>query len=141
MTSNTIPADKPKSLYSSLPFFASRRPKKGQLGNRNFWSVKPSGDYFQDCKTGQAYALLFLEAEEVSDCGTLLQCVVADMPRDAAFTGLEVGFMEVIGFAATAGAFRAREIASHWDRCEAERKLEASNARAPRRCAAKARAK
>ena len=124
MTSSTTQMLQPVSLYGSLPFFAPRKPKKGQLGNRNFWSVKPTGDYLKDCRTGQAYALQFLAAEEASDCGTLLQNVVADMPRDTAFTGLEIGFMEIIGFAATAGADRAREIAAYWGHCEAQRKIE-----------------
>lgn len=130
MTSSTIPAQQPVSSYASLPFVAPRhRPRKGQLP-RNFWSVKASGDYEIDCETGEAYALLFLAAEAEANSGTMLEGVVSDMPRDADFTGLELGFITMIGFAAQAGAGRAREVSAYWARCEAERKAAAAKGRA-----------
>lgn len=109
----------PVSAYDALPFFASKRPTKAHPGHRNFWSVKATGDYNTDCLTGQSYAVQFLTAEEDSD-GTLLQCVAEHMPRE--FTGVEIGFMQIIGFAAQAGARRGQEIAAYWERADVERR-------------------
>jgi len=102
------------SPYSALPFFASQRPTKQRPMPRNFWKVTPTGNYERDCKTGYEFALLFLAAEEQATGGTLLPSVVADMPRGSDLTGVEIGFLMLVGFAATDGAERARVIANHW---------------------------
>lgn len=127
----------PESLTSTLPFLGKlpdQDKHPGRAGDRSFWSVSPTGDYAKDCRTGQDYALLFLAIEEIENgSGTLLPCVVADMPRDGKkWTGIEVGFCELIGFAAAAGANRAREIAAYWKRCEADRLRRARKAPAKR---------
>jgi hypothetical protein len=74
--------------------------------------VKPSGDYGKDCVTGRALALEYL-ATDGGPCP--LQWIVIDMPR--ALTGIEVGFLTMVSYAAGAGAGRARKISAYWDRC------------------------
>jgi len=39
--------------------------------------------------------------------------IVADMPRE--LTGVEVGFLTMVSYAAGAGAYRARQVAAYWD--------------------------
>jgi hypothetical protein len=106
---------------SRLSFVAARdgktlpKPKGNQLG-RCFWHVKPSGDYGKDCVTGRALALEYLALEEEDTGGQgYLPLIVGDMPR--ALTGIEVGFLTMVSYAAGAGAQRARKINAYWDRC------------------------
>ena len=81
----------------------------------NYWNVKATGDYDKDCALGGRLALEYLAFEEQDRGGPgLLQHIVADMPRD--FTGVEVGFLTMVSWAAAAGAHRAREIAAYWDK-------------------------
>ena len=85
------------------------------------WHVKSTGDHNSDRKVGQALALEYLAYEESDEGGPgeLLRQIVAAMPRD--FTGVEMGFLNFVSWAAGAGAERARQIAAYWDRCDAER--------------------
>ena len=106
------PAKSQYELYR-LPFFAAER--------LSTWAVKATGDYAQDCKTGNAYAVAFLESCDGSvGWSSLLGQIVADMIRagpDGAFpdghpkmNGIVVGFMGVIGRAVTMTApFLLRE--------------------------------
>ncbi|MER9167319.1 hypothetical protein NKI12_08030 [Mesorhizobium australicum] len=112
-------ATTPKIEY--LPFIGLR--EKGEPGeiSRHFWRVQPTGDYRLDCQTGTKAALQYLAYEEADrGGGGILQHIVSDMPR--ALTGIEVGFLQMVAFAASAGAYRAREIDAYWTRCEAGKK-------------------
>ncbi|MEZ5901672.1 MAG: hypothetical protein R3D51_19505 [Hyphomicrobiaceae bacterium] len=95
--------------------FTALGPKNGR---RCFWKVAATGDYSADCDAGRAYALQYLAyQEEAKDAGSLLQLIVADMPRGKDMSGIENAFLEMICFAAVEGAYRAREISRYWDRC------------------------
>ncbi|MDG4902799.1 MULTISPECIES: hypothetical protein [unclassified Mesorhizobium] len=101
-----------------LPFIGRR--KKDESGNlrRHFWRVQPSGNYVADCKTGGSLALLYLAFEEADREGHgILGFIVSDMPRE--FTGIEVGFLQMVAFAASAGAYRARQIDAYWKKAAA----------------------
>lgn len=73
-----------------------RRRRHGRL--RNFWHVKPTGDYRKDCVTGENFALEYLKYEETAQPGGLLQIIVQDMPRDQ--NGIEVAFLATVAQAA-----------------------------------------
>jgi hypothetical protein len=99
---------------ADLSFVGERKkPEAGKLP-RCFWRVTPSGDYGADCELGQRLALEYLAFQEAAD-GSSLQHIVADMPRE--LTGVEVGFLTMVSFAAGGGAYRARQIAAYWDEC------------------------
>ena len=102
-----------------LPFTAKRDGKElpkptGDQWPRCFWHVHPTGDYKADCKTGQDYALAYLEFEE-NDVGGpgCLNMIVRDMPRE--LSGIEHSFLQMVCFQAKAGKGRARRIASFWE--------------------------
>ena len=98
---------------TTLPFVQDRD------GTRCFWAVEPTGDYTADCRTGQEYALLFLDYSARSEGGAILQLIVPDMPKEQ--SGIEIGFLELVSFAAAAGLPRAVSIMDYWHRCEMER--------------------
>jgi len=106
-----------------LTFVASRDGKQlpkpvGDQLPRCFWHVQSSGDYHQDTTTGEKLALEYLAYEEANIGGcSILGQIVKDMGRP--LTGIEVGFLEMVGFAAGAGAHRARRVSAYWDRCRA----------------------
>jgi hypothetical protein len=104
---------------AELSFIADRdgltlpRPTDDQLP-RCFWNVTPTGDYGRDCKIGRALALEYLAMEEANPGGPGdLPKIVGDMPRP--LTGVEVGFLAMVAYAAGAGADRARKIAAYWE--------------------------
>jgi hypothetical protein len=113
--SATLPA------VAGLSFVASRDGKtmpkaKGDQCGRCFWNVTATGDYEQDCNTGVRLALEYLAFEEAdSGGGGHLQSIV-DMPR--LLTGVEIGFLQMVSFAAGVGAKEARRISAYWDCCE-----------------------
>ena len=74
----------PSPTITTLPFVQDRD------GKRCFWAVKPTGDYTADCRTGQDYALRFLDYSAQSNGGAILQLIVPDMPREQ--SGIEIGF-------------------------------------------------
>ncbi|KJC47325.1 hypothetical protein UB31_18905 [Bradyrhizobium sp. LTSP849] len=79
--------------------------------------VKATGDYAADCRTGAALALEFLEFQEANEPGgAFLAPIIAKMPR--VLSGVEIGFLEIVSFAAGAGAQRAREIVKFWESSE-----------------------
>ena len=59
-----------------------------------FWSVKPSGDYVNDCQMGREYGALALEYMRQADFAPLLTWCILDMPRKKDCSGIEVGFLE-----------------------------------------------
>ena len=107
---------------AGLSFVASRDGKSlpkpiGDQCGRCFWNVAATDEYDQDCNTGVRLALEYLAFEEANVGGAgHLQMIVKDMPR--AFTGVEVGFLQMVSFAAGAGAKEARRISAYWDSCK-----------------------
>jgi hypothetical protein len=101
-----------------LSFVAHRGGKQfpRATGNQSpscFWDVARTGDYVQDCKIGERLALEYLDFEEGSaPGGGHLQMIVNDMPHP--LTGVEIGFLSMISFAAGAGAAEARRVAWYW---------------------------
>ncbi len=90
------------SPWERLSFIADRKKAGLPEGRfpRCFWNVKPTGDYVEDCDTGQRLALeylRFIAAGNVPD----LPAIVGDMPRP--LTGIEVGFLSLVGSAAQTG--------------------------------------
>ena len=61
-----------------------------------FWCVKPSGDYNDDCQTGNTYGELAIRYMKQADSKSLLTWCVLDMPSIKDFSGIEVGFLEFI---------------------------------------------
>ena len=69
---------------------------------------------FRDDKLGHALALEYLAFEEADTHGPgHLPKIVADMPRS--LTAIEIGFLTLVAYAASAGADRAREIVAYWE--------------------------
>lgn len=82
-----------------LPFVVDRKraglpPPTGEQSPRCFWRVSPIGDYERDIETGNRLAVKYLDRGGWPP----LQWIVADMPRE--LTGVEVGFLRLIGLAA-----------------------------------------
>lgn len=103
---------------ANLSFVRSRsrseREPNGLLP-RCFWSVQPTGDIEADNDIGTALALEYLEFEASGHHGPgILQYIVKDMPRE--LTGIEVSFLQLVGFAAAEGLPQAQQIARHWRR-------------------------
>jgi hypothetical protein len=104
---------------AELSFVADRDGKTlpkptGDQWPRCFWNVTPTGDYWRDCVIGRALGLEYLALEEADAGGPgHLSNIVADMP--CALTGVEVGFLTMVAYAAGAGATRARAISAYWD--------------------------
>jgi hypothetical protein len=99
---------------TKLPFVADRKkPFAPGQWPRCFWSVTPTGNYEADCRTGSHYALAYLRyrgTQQVSDLPT----IVKDMPRD--ITGIEVGFLAMIDYAATYGIAAADDRIAYLDK-------------------------
>jgi hypothetical protein len=105
-----------------LSFVADRDGKTlpkwtGDQNPRCFWNVTPTGDYGPDCKIGRVLGLEYLALQEADTGGpAYLGMIVRDMPRP--LTGVEIGFLTMVAYAASAGADRAREIAAYWEEQE-----------------------
>jgi hypothetical protein len=70
---------------------------------RVFWNVRPSGDYVADCAVGQKLASEYLKWLHASfGSAVCLSWIVGDMPAEQ--SGLEVGFLCILAFAAAVGA-------------------------------------
>jgi hypothetical protein len=109
-----------RDSLSALSFVADRdgktlpKPTGDQLP-RCFWNVTPTGDYERDCKIGYALGIEYLTLQEAETGGLCyLGWIVADMPRRP-LTGVEVGFLTMVAYAAGAGAYRAREVLAYWE--------------------------
>lgn len=83
----------------------------------NWDNVKATGDYALDCEIGQKLALSYLAYEEANEenRGGHLVGIVAKMPRP--LTGVEISFLQIVSFAAAAGADRGRQVVDYWERC------------------------
>ena len=93
--------------------FVAVRPK-GEVGRvpRDFWRMKPTGNFDADVELGRRLGLEYLEMNPETTHDTFLQWIVADMPR--ALTGVEIGFLEMVHVAARAGRWHARALAEWW---------------------------
>src|SRR5688500_4826615 len=103
--SNMIPMPIPKSPkrqrpkrkpdpWDVLSFIANRKEVGLPDGRfpRCFWNVKPTGQYGEDCYTGEKLALEYLSfIASVPGRPPDLPGIVGDMPRE--LTGIEVGFL------------------------------------------------
>jgi hypothetical protein len=114
MTSKTSRRTVSAKKYPS--FVDSTKP-----GGRCWWKVKATGNYEKDCHIGERLALEYLAYEERDQGAGCLQMIVGDMPRK--LTGVEIAFLQMVCFAATTGAYRAREISKYWDRCTGRERL------------------
>ena len=95
----------------SLPFVRDRAPNSRTNMRRCFWHVEPTGEYDKDCRTGARFALDFLRYEAAGEPGSgYLALIVKDMPAGAP-TGIEVGFLQTIGYAAQFGLHQAERTA------------------------------
>jgi len=83
-----------------LPFFNAK--------TRCTWDVKPTGNYFEDCETGRAYAVEFLKScDGTIGWSTLLGQIIGDMIRagptgkyangEPKCGGVVIGFTDKIG--------------------------------------------
>lgn len=84
----------------ALPFTAERSSSDDNAQRRIFWLVEPSGDWKDDTHIGSEYGRIYLEHARRTHRGPLLGWVVADMIRGGQFTGVEAGFLSVVGRAA-----------------------------------------
>ena len=108
----------PQADSHSMPsFVVDREPSDAKKHDfpRNFWNVTPSGDYSADCALGTRYALEYLAygaSIDLNESPDILGWIVVDMPRE--FSGIEVGFFEIIGAAAVHGAAEGERLARYW---------------------------
>lgn len=89
----------------ALPFVADIKDKNevSKRGKgRDFWDIRPTGDYIIDCNTGRQYGALALKfMREEGDTPFLTQ-IVFDMMKNtnSKNKGIEVGFLHFIASAA-----------------------------------------
>ena len=124
---------KPLSKFPSTDClsFVSYPPRtpKGEPRPPCFWNIRSTGDRYRDEVIGQHLALEYLDYEErLEDGPGFMPMIVRSMPRE--LTGIEIGFLTLISYAAKAGAFEARRVAAYWADCRKDRELAA--ARGPR---------
>ena len=109
---------------ADLPFVKTL----GKGKDRNTWNVTPTGDYFDDWRTGERYALEALRymAADPSPPGSLLGFIATDLQANGGeYSGIELGFFNCIGtFAAfylrTRGDAFYREYMARGDKLWAE---------------------
>ena len=83
--------------FIPLPFFKAAK-RRG--GGGCTWHVTPTGSYSADYETGTHYATAFLGSCDGSiGWETLLSCIIREMHK-AELSGIELGFMRIIGGAA-----------------------------------------
>lgn len=94
-----------------------RRRKRNEGGGIDYWNVKPTGNYVDDCATGQqlgAEYLAFIGEWPTVGNGTLLGCIVSDMMKRAAkgeaWSGVHLGFLSRVNEYAMVTAAHTREV-------------------------------
>lgn len=87
-----------EDALSHLPFV-----RWGDKGKREFWCVKPTGEWIADCAIGDAYAEWMLLSVPASELPRLLGWIVMSMISDGQHDGVVVGFMGTVGRAAAKG--------------------------------------
>ena len=98
---------------TSLSFVRDAAPTDRNDRRRCFWAVTPTGDYGEDCRIGHRLAIEYLRFEREDQGGPgALQNIVRDMPRE--FTGIEIGFLSIIGRAARFGLPEAERLLAFW---------------------------
>ena len=102
---------------AELSFVGDRVNSRPHQFPRCFWTVKATGNYGEDCQIGHKLALEYLAMEEADVGGPgHLQMIVQDMPRE--LTGIEIGFLTMVSFAAGSGADAARRTAAYWEEAQ-----------------------
>lgn len=93
-----------------------RRRKKSEGGGIDYWNVKPTGNYVDDCATGKRLAaeyLAFVGEWPTVGNGTLLGCIVHDMMERSLngepWSGVHFGFLGEINHCAMMMAVRFRQ--------------------------------
>jgi hypothetical protein len=100
---------------TALPFVFDHAPKSRISPHRSFWHVQPAGDYQEDCRTGSRYAIEYLRlmaSDDRFDGGGYLAMIVDHMHTTLAEqerSGIEIGFLQTIGFAASFGWRQAEQ--------------------------------
>jgi len=84
----------------------------GKKSRRCFWHVSPTGNYLADIETGNWLAVEYLDHDQGGR--PPLQWIVGDMPRE--LSGIEIGFLRLIGLAAVASGGMWRAINEHASR-------------------------
>lgn len=84
---------------TDLPFIADSG--KGKNKQRNFWNVKPNGNYGDECLIGKSYALEYLQYAIITGPAPI-SWIIQEMPKE--LTGIEVGFLTTLHEFATIGA-------------------------------------
>jgi hypothetical protein len=108
-----------KHPIADLPFVADRKkPFAPGQWPRCFWSVTPTGNYEADCRTGDEYALAYMRYRNATSEIGSLATIVKDMPRD--LTGIEVGFLQLMDYAAMYGVGAAEARVAYCDQWRAE---------------------
>jgi len=97
---------------SSLSFVHDEAPASKKDLRRCFWHVTSTGEVQADQETGQRLALEYLRFAD--DIGLeILPWIVMHMPRE--LTGVEVGFLDLVGRAAHQGRPEAERIVRFWE--------------------------
>lgn len=89
--------DETKDIYEHRLSFTSV-PDNGPV---NFWDVKPTGRYIEDCLIGEHYAnqlwdWVFCEDIEKLEKGDFLKSIFMAMPKNELHRGLAIGFWSAL---------------------------------------------
>jgi hypothetical protein len=79
----------------ALPFVRGR--KRGEKGQRCFWSVKPTGKYLVDYEQGREWARLVLPLLKYNMGAPLVSWIIIDMIKAGERNGLVLGFTRGLG--------------------------------------------
>lgn len=98
-----------------LPFVVNRKraglPEGESLSGLCFWHVKPTGSYGADCEIGNMFAIAYLG---LRGGGPPLQWIVLDMiEQGRSFSGIEIGFLGLVGKSAAFGGAPATAMSDH----------------------------
>lgn len=94
MLAVTPPPSAPVAQSGTLPF-------ERRTGNdRSFWSVDAGHDWTEDSRVGHAYGCMYVEQLRSSHFAPPLGWIIKDMVAKGRWTGVEAGFIGVLGMAA-----------------------------------------
>ena len=84
-------------IQAQLPFV------QPMLEGLSYWQPDPVGHNATDIETGTAYCVLAIRSARALKCPMLLALIMRDMISSGKFTGVEAGYIAVVGAAAMAG--------------------------------------